>query len=410
MTSLPDNQANIPKDHADISGYYHLSRRLRTDPTDTVWYLVNDVGARSATSLEEAQAAAYIDGCFRRAGLHVSVDPFTSHTSLGWDGVILGLISLAAVTVFYWWPIASLCFILSGFILAVWRLSRPSQPLVVQRSVSQNVIGTRVLSQSPMWRIVLTAPLDAPPVVGYPFRWVLRRRCSFAGYVVAYLAIIALMITSWVDVQPVWWYAQFPFIAYILFLSIADGYTLFAPTSPGAVSHAGAMAVLLSSAEVLTDIEHVELWFVGLGATNTGTGINDLLARYPFEPNRTFFISLEGIGHGALAYITREGFMQRCATDHFLLDIAAKADSVDPFIDIEPRLFYDGLTLGGVLRCSGWRVLTITCLDNKGHVPYYASMNDKPHIVDTIVLDRAIRMVSACVRQIDSVKTSHDIR
>lgn len=410
MPSLPDNQANISRDYTDTSSYDHLLRRLRTNPSDTVWYLVNEVGARFATSLEEAQAAAYLDGRFRRAGLHVSVDPFTSHTSMGWDGVVLGLFSFVAVAIFYWWPVVSLCIILLGFVLAIWRLFRSSQPLMAQRRVSQNVIGTRVLSQSPVCRVVLIAPLDAPSVIRRPFRLLVQRRRPFWGYVVAYVSVILLMIGFFIDVQPIWWYAQFPFIAYIMFLSVVDGYTLFAPTSPGAVSHAGAMAVLLSSAEILTDIEHVELWFVGLGATNIGTGINDLLSRYPFEPDRTFFISLEGVGHGALAYITREGFMQHCTADHFLLDIAARADSVDPFIDIEPRLFYGGLTLGGALRCLGWRVLTITCLDDKGHVPHYASMSDKPHIVDAAILDRAIRMVVACVRQIDSVKTDHDIR
>ncbi|MEM8530836.1 MAG: hypothetical protein AAGF95_08335 [Chloroflexota bacterium] len=398
----------MSRDHSDVPGYHHLLRRLRTDPADTIWHLVDEVGARFATSLEEAQAAAYLDSRFRRSGLLVSVDTFTSHTSsVGWDGVALGMIVLVAVIAFYWWPTISLGMILLGFALATRRLFRLSRPLLVQRRISQNVIGTRALSQSPIWRVVLLAPIDSPFVISRPLRLLVQGHCA-VGYVVAYTAVISLMIAFFMDAQTIWWYAQFPFTTYILVVSIINGYTLFAPTSPGAVSHAGAIAVLLSSAEILTDIENVELWFVGLGATSTGTGINDLLARYPFEQDRTFFISLEGIGHGSLAYITREGFMQHCTADHFLLDIAAKADSIDPFIDIEPRLFYDGLTLGGVLRCSDWRVLTITCLNDKGRVPYYASMSDKPHIVDTAILDRAIRMVVGCVRQIDSVKTNHD--
>ncbi|NOK61139.1 MAG: hypothetical protein GFH27_549307n122 [Chloroflexi bacterium AL-W] len=411
MPSLPDdqNQTDVPGDNTDVSNYHHLLRRLRTDPADTVWYLVSEVGPRSATSLEEAQTAAFLAGRFRRAGLQVSVDPFASPTSVGWDGIVLGLFGLSAVIIFYWWPIVSLGVIVLCLTFAVWRLFRLAKPFIVQQRISQNVIGTRVMSQSPVWRVVLTAPLDAPPVIDRPFRRFVQGYRPFMGRVIACIVVLLLMIVYLIYVDPVWWYAQIPFITYILFLTAIDGYTLFAPTSPGAVSHAGATAVLLSSAEMLTDTEHVELWFVGLGATTTGTGINDLLERYPFEFDRTLFISLEGIGHGELSYITQEGFMQNCAADHFILDIAAKADSADPFIDIEPRLFYDGLTHGGVLRRLGWRVLTITCLNDSGHVPHYASMSDKSHIVDTMILDRAVRMVVACVRQIDSIKTSDDV-
>ena len=53
-----------------------LLRRLREDPTDAVNRIAVEIGARRPTSLGEAQAAAYLDGRMRRAGLRVSADAF----------------------------------------------------------------------------------------------------------------------------------------------------------------------------------------------------------------------------------------------------------------------------------------------------------------------------------------------
>ena len=54
-----------------------LLRRLREDPTDAVNRIALEIGARRPTSLGEAQAAAYLDGRMRRAGLRVSAQEAT---------------------------------------------------------------------------------------------------------------------------------------------------------------------------------------------------------------------------------------------------------------------------------------------------------------------------------------------
>src|SRR5690349_16998561 len=75
-----------------------LLRRLREDPLDAVNRIAAEIGARRPTSLGEAQAAAYLDGRLRRAGLRVSADAFRAAAGPGWDGALLALLATVGVT------------------------------------------------------------------------------------------------------------------------------------------------------------------------------------------------------------------------------------------------------------------------------------------------------------------------
>src|SRR5689334_17960087 len=80
----------------DIRPGQHL-RRLREHPLDAVNRITGEIGPRRATSLAEAQAAAYLDGRLRRAGLRVSIDPFRAPGGAGADGALLALLAMIGV-------------------------------------------------------------------------------------------------------------------------------------------------------------------------------------------------------------------------------------------------------------------------------------------------------------------------
>src|SRR5205814_10681304 len=84
-----------------------LLRRLREDPTDAVNRIAAEIGARRPTSLGEAQAAAYLDGRMRRAGLRVSADAFRAAAGPGWDGTLLALLASIGCVLYYWLPLPS---------------------------------------------------------------------------------------------------------------------------------------------------------------------------------------------------------------------------------------------------------------------------------------------------------------
>jgi len=381
-------------------------RRLREDPLDVVGRIAGEIGPRRPTSLGEARAAAYLDGRLRRAGLRVSADPFRAPRSAGAAGPLLALPALISVALYYRLPLPSLALALWGLALAIVLLWWPDAVVLARKRPSQNVIATRASSSAPRRRVVLLASLDSPPEMSRLVRLLADDVRPEIGRATAYgllalLALLALPSDLSFELRRALWLAQFVPTAYLLLLAVVDLWLLRAPTTPGAISHAGAVAVLLASAEELNALERTELWAVALGATGSGAGLADFLRRYPFD-RETLFVEIAGIGAGNLSYVTREGVLRERPADARLLQLAAAADAADPLIDAEPRAYRRERTIGARLLRAGRRALTITCLDTDGETPHRGSLDDTPAAIDAPMLDRAMRLVAGLVRQIDA--------
>jgi len=395
MQRLPDGRAGWPDQGRSPS------RRLREDPFDILAEIAETIGPRRATSLAEAQAAAYLDGRLRRAGLRVSVDALSASASTGWDGVLLGVLAALSTLLYYWFPLPSLGLAIWSLAIAVWRAWRHNTPLLVRRRASQNVIGTRVQTPQSRWRVVLLAPLDSPPLLIPAFRWLRYGRRLAIGRVVACTLLVIGALLGLADAQRIWLYSQCVPVSYLLLAAVIDLSLIGAAASDGATNHAGALATLLASATTLSMLEQVELWVVGLGASISGAGLADLLRRYPFEPERTLFIGLESLGSGRLSYVTGEGFVLRYPADPLLLQLVGLADAADPVIDAEPRSLRSRTILGRQVL-PGWRGLIITCRDPSGEAPGWASRADSVAAIDPAILDRAVRLVVGLVQRINA--------
>src|SRR5262249_27418408 len=181
--------------------------------------------------------------------------------------------------------------------------------VLARRRPSQNVIATRAANSAPRRRIVLLAPLDSPPAMGYVGRLLADDVRPQIGRAAAYgllalLALLALPSDLAFELRRMIWFAQFLPVAYLLLIAALELWLQRAPPTPGAISHAGALAVLLASAEELSVVERTELWAVALGATRSGAGLADFLRRYPFDREMTLFVEIVGIGAGPLSYVT----------------------------------------------------------------------------------------------------------
>jgi hypothetical protein len=388
-------------------------RRLRAEPLDAIGRLAGSAEPRGPTSLGEAQAAAYLDGRLRLAGLRVSADPFRASRSVGADGPLLLLPALVSVVLYYRLPLPSLFLALWGLAVAVVLLRRPGLMLLGRRRPSQNVIATRAASGRPRRRVVLLAPLDAPPVMSRLARLLADDLRPQVGRVAAYALLTLFAILAWFgpfEVRRAWWYAQFIPTIYLGLLGGLDLWLARAPISPGAVSHAGALAALLASADELANLERTELWAVAIGASASGAGLADFLRRYPFDREMTLFVGLEGVGAGNLCYVTREGLLRERPADPLLLELAAAADSADPLINAEPRPYRRELTSAARLRRTGRHALTIACLAADGETPYRGSPEDTPAVIDPQTLDRTMRLIVGLVRQIDAASLKNQER
>lgn len=391
----------------------HSLRRLREEPLDTVTHLIGDLQARQPTSLGEAQAAAYLDGRLRLAGMRVSADTFRAPRSAGWDGPLMALPALISVILYARLPNPSLLLVLWGLVISVAATLRPGMRLFAQRNFSQNVIATRAVTGKPRRRVVLLAPLDAPQTMSRFARLLADDARPQVGRMIAYATLVLLSILAWfgpLEIRLVWWYAQFLPTAYLCLLSGVEIWLLRVPASPGAISYAGALAAMLASAEDLSNLERTELWAVALGASATGAGLADFLKRYPFDRDMTLFIGIEGIGAGNLCYVTREGLLLQYAGDPQLLQLAAAADVAVPLINAQPSPYRRELTTAARLRRAGWRALSIACLGSDGETPLRASLADLPSEIDPQLLQRSTRLLSGLVRQIDQIADRAEVR
>jgi hypothetical protein len=404
MPYRPINQSSLPASNPQPGS---LLRRLHEAPQDAVHRIAGDIGARRATSLGEAQAAAYLDGRLRRAGLRVSADAFRAPTGIAGDAIVLALLAAASVIFYYWAPLPSLALSVWNFAIAVVAFRRPAHPFLARKQPSQNVIATRALEAPPRWRVVLLAALDTPPATHQIARRLSAGMRSLLGRVIACGVIVMLALLAFfgpLEVRRLFWYAQFVAVAYLAVLATLEAWQARAPATAGAANHAGALAAMLESADTLNALTQTELWAVALGASNSGAGLADLLRRYPFDPQMTLFIGLESIGAGLLSYVTREGRLPQRSADQLLLRLVAETDAADPLINIEPRPYYSEPTLMYLLHHGHYRTLTIIGLGTDGKPAQRGNPTDTPDQIDAEMVDRAVRLIVGLVKQIDTTE------
>ena len=362
-------------------------RRLRDAPFDTLQRLIDEFGHRPATSLAEARAAALLDGRLRRAGLQVIADTFSAIPEPGWVGMILGLLACGALLAYYWLPLLTLGLAAVLALLATIALLRPRFLSGMPRP-SQNVVGNRAASDQQHYRLVLLARIDTPLAPAILTRALggqhIMRMRLVATLVFGLLAIIGLF-----DPQRLWLYLlALP----ALYLAAAALHDVLAARPLGAThpKDSAGIAVLLAASEQLDALEHTELWAIGLGATARGAGLSDVLRRYPFDSAKTLFVALEGLGSGAPAIVSTEGWPRSLPADPQLAEALATItqDPQDSALSIASPT----PTLASTLLQDGRRAISIACFG-----PQSETVPD----MEQEHLERATRIVIALARAID---------
>jgi len=365
--------------------------------------IVETIGPRPPGSIGEAKTAAFLDARLRQSGLRLSAESYHASHPPDYDGIVYGVLAIAGVIGFYWTPLVAILVFAAccgATFLTLWY----DTAFLNRRILSQNIIATRAAEGVMRWRLVVLAPLCSPPAVG---RWVLALGSGLTGRIGRTIAATLLLALGIAAAAPfsfevrLWlWYAQAAPAVALLVQGIATLVVQRAPATPGAVSYAGALATLICAAAHLRNLQHTELWMVGVGA-GSGGGIDDLLRRYPFEPQQTLFVGLDGIGSGELCYLAAEGALHPRLADSLLLRLAARV--VDNGQAAARPCAYRGITLAGVLRRRRLRTLGIASLDRYGRIPYRNERNDDISRLDAAHLDNSVRLIVGLARSIDTI-------
>ncbi len=379
--------------------------RLVDSPFAIAAQIVETIGPRPPGSISEAKTAAFLDARLRQSGLRLSAESYRASHAPGYDGIVYGMLAIAGVIGFYWTPLVAILVFAAccgAIVLTLWY----DTALLNRRILSQNVIATRAAEGVMRWRLVVLAPLCSPPAVG---RGVLALGAGLTGRIGRTLAATLLLLLGIAAAAPfsfevrLWlWYVQAAPAVALLVQGIAALVVRRAPATPGAISYAGALATLICAAAHLRNLRQTELWMIGVGAASSSSGIDDLLRRYPFEPQQTLFVGLDGIGSGELCYLAAEGALRPQQADPLLLHLAAHV--VDSGQAAARPRAYRGITLAGMLRRRGLRTLGIASLDQYGRIPYRNERDDDISRLDAAHLDNSVRLIVGLARSIDTTR------
>lgn len=327
----------------------------QTVPLALLRHLVSVVGLRPATSLAEAQAAAYSDGRMRHAGMKVSAETFNAPYAMGISYPLVSVLGIFAAIGSLWLPLPTLLLACWLTLLALGDASGLSLPPLTTFRNSQNIVGTRASEKHTRWRVVLLAPLDTP--LDTRMQRQPHGQRYMVGRIIASSLIALLAFFVLISPQYPWWYGQIIPTLYLV-VTLLPRRT----TDEHGLGDSSALAVLLAVAAELGTLRSVEVWTVALGAANTGPyGVKNLLARYPFPPAETLFVALERMDCEQLAYTSREGVFAQHATDSLLTHLVETSiqDIATDSRPIVPCIYRAPVSLASPLQARGYRVITL---------------------------------------------------
>jgi hypothetical protein len=285
-------------------------------------------------------------------------------------------------------------------VLALWVQYRDMPLIVGKRMNIPNVIAIRKSPQAPRRRVVVIAPLDTSAVVdrfNRPWHHVVVIAVQGALLLVTLLDPVPLVnLLPLAQLQLGWllWVCS----GYLVVAAIIESYAQRRRVTWGAVSHAGALAATARIVDELDGLRHTEVWGVSTGASQTYAGIDDLIQRYPFDPQTTFFVVLSGIGRGTLCYTIPTGNVGG-VTDPLLLELATE---VRKTAGVDARVSRNPSVIRPLLK-RNFRAIEFTCLDEQGYVPLQGLPSDTVEAISLPVVERAVRAVVMMIRALDAL-------
>ncbi len=358
---------------------------------ETLRYLSDEIEARRAGGLGEAQAAGYLAGRLRRANYAATVLSFRTGIGEALPLILAASLGAAGALLAAWAtypPAQGLAVIVIIVALALfWTDLEGAQPLrrLLKGRLSQSVVAVRAASGRLRWRVVVLAPLDSPPRSALGRRGI---RIILLALGAALVGAIIFALTS----APVWRLLLAGSAIVLAGGAITVALRSALPAPWPAIHGAGDLAALVMTAESLEPLVHVEVWFAALGgSTISHANVEALLARYPFSPVDTCFINLHAIAAGQPVFVTREGLLRERRSNRMLLALADETDAADVSIDAEPRRLQQR-TLAHALLRHGQRVITIS--SHSDATPFTSP--------DAATIERCTRLVTGMIRGLET--------
>jgi hypothetical protein len=380
-------------------------------------FLCKTIGPRPATSDAERRAAEYAKQILAELGLKdVQEQPFRSYPTMGWGLVPLILVLIAVIglgLVNGMWPklIGGVLLLLCGITYTQFLRARPAwyEPLVA-RAHSQNVIATIPSREPPQRKLFLVGHFDSNKqrmLMPAPWPQIEKAATSFGQVACVGLGVIYLGC-AWLSPEtPVWLWGIGVWLILVfvlsLVLSLMDESHNFIE---GANDNATAVSILLGVAAGLkaNPLQNTEVALLFTGCEEAGCiGMENYLRQYQPTRENTYWIDLEMVGTGDLAYITRHGisYLAGYAPTPAMVEMAAQTAKRYPELGVRGK---DMLILEEVsnLRHWGHNAICIAGYNAGGWLPNWHRYTDNLEHIEPATLTRAAHYTWRLMEQIDS--------
>ena len=179
------------------------------------------------------------------------------------------------------------------------------------------------------------------------------------------------------------------------------------PVVPGADDDASGVATAISLAEHLDadPPEHLDVWLLldgGEQCQQEGMRAFARAHRRGLDSENTFFVVLDGVGHGDVRFETAAGWVVGYGLDSRLIELCAaiaEADTEGRYRARALRHGYAGDSMA--LRLHGLRSIGLSCAEPDGYVPHRHLPSDQPQTLDPQALERAHAFTLELIRVLD---------
>jgi hypothetical protein len=382
--------------------------------------LAAGIGPRGTGTSGEEAAAGYVSGRLAGLGLPADAQFFRAVASQNAFPLAICVVALLAVAIYPLggglgrWVAALLGLSTAPLLWKTIRTSDNPLRLFLPQVNSRNVLARIEPRGTLRQRLVILAHLDtnrcrmawqsSASRFLEPLTCLTLAMLSSLGTLYLGGALLAVQSSALIDGDRLWLISLIP-AAYVGGMIITLWRDERTPFSRGAHDNAASVAVALEVASRLAahPMEYTQVWLVFTGAEETDhSGLYALLRQHNPALRQAAFIGLEGLGSGALVYLTRQGLCSHYRPDPGLEALAERVAARQPELGACAAQM-TGEDETGTLRRSGYRAICIAGRDPAtGTLPHWHRADDTADTVSPAFMERAARFVMALLRELDS--------
>lgn len=359
--------------------------------------LSEGIGPRPAASAAERAAADYVSLEMEQFASEVAVETYGGLTTFVWMYLTLFVLALLANLTFFTNP--SLAFVASLAVIVFLNQEVNAKGFFFEffpKRDSKNVVGVIEPAAQAKRRVIISASMDSGRD-GLLFRPNLRR--YFRGIFQFFVAFLILQVSFsllalFVGPQP--YILVSVRIIGLVELVACIGLLVHQFTGaymPGANDNASGVAALLEVGKRLSEerLPDTEVWLVATGGgRSVQSGALAFLRRHWNEVRGDWFITLDHVGAGKLAYTLGEGLLKLYAVDHELVEYARTAAAVDPEWEVGETVNRIEPTDLVPLLAMGLRAIGVRAGADDGFGVAAHTREDTPDVIEDSVIEHAI--------------------